>query len=461
MFLILGFFACLIMRNALNNMQQLRVIQEDISELDLITRIHSGINRQLREGILYLVSLQPRALEGFRESGVVVKSSLAQWAKFTKSSGIIKDEEERLKAVKYIENKYNLVMQDFKQAFALAEFGHKQEALSLIKGNTEPGARIILFEEFEQEIGDQIDKFKDTHDNALLGMVFMPWVAGKNRDNLRFAREITRTFINIDRLNAAINRQAGEAIVYLIASDKEDKSEIIRPNPEIARLFREWRRDTQTGIGLSSKEAAQKLKDIETIETEYTESVTFLGQANALKASGDNEQMLGVLGQSLEPLLDDTLLVRISAASTEAKLAIALRHEKLFNSTFSSALQGVTVLLGIFILIILVYIKLIRGMIISLNKLEAGTKVIAKGDLEHWIDLKYKDELGELASSFNKMAQDLQKSKKEIVHARDYTEKILRSMNDALIVVSPPGEIQIVNTATCNLLGYKEEELVG
>jgi PAS domain S-box-containing protein len=50
---------------------------------------------------------------------------------------------------------------------------------------------------------------------------------------------------------------------------------------------------------------------------------------------------------------------------------------------------------------------------------------------------------------------------RDIVSAKDYTEKILRSMNDALVVVSPKGDIQAVNTATCIMLGYDEKELLG
>jgi PAS domain S-box-containing protein len=59
------------------------------------------------------------------------------------------------------------------------------------------------------------------------------------------------------------------------------------------------------------------------------------------------------------------------------------------------------------------------------------------------------------------MAESFHKSSDDIISAKDYTEKILRSMNDALVVVSTKGDIRVVNTATCIMLGYDEEELVG
>jgi PAS domain S-box-containing protein len=55
----------------------------------------------------------------------------------------------------------------------------------------------------------------------------------------------------------------------------------------------------------------------------------------------------------------------------------------------------------------------------------------------------------------------LQKSYDAIAAVKNYTENILRSLMNALIVVAPDGIIQAVNVAACSLLGYSETELVG
>ncbi|MGB2987642.1 MAG: PAS domain S-box protein [Phycisphaerae bacterium] len=44
--------------------------------------------------------------------------------------------------------------------------------------------------------------------------------------------------------------------------------------------------------------------------------------------------------------------------------------------------------------------------------------------------------------------------------AKDYTDNIIRSMIDMLVVVAPDGTIRTVNEATCSVLGYPEEELI-
>ena len=49
----------------------------------------------------------------------------------------------------------------------------------------------------------------------------------------------------------------------------------------------------------------------------------------------------------------------------------------------------------------------------------------------------------------------------ELARARDYTDNIIKSMIDTMLVVNPDGKIQTINPATVELLGYKEDELIG
>jgi two-component system cell cycle sensor histidine kinase/response regulator CckA len=58
------------------------------------------------------------------------------------------------------------------------------------------------------------------------------------------------------------------------------------------------------------------------------------------------------------------------------------------------------------------------------------------------------------------MAQDLKKSRDEIVSSKEFSENILRSMFSALIIVSEKGAIQEVNQFGLELLGYTKNELL-
>jgi len=59
------------------------------------------------------------------------------------------------------------------------------------------------------------------------------------------------------------------------------------------------------------------------------------------------------------------------------------------------------------------------------------------------------------------MTENIGKSRDETVTTKDYVDNIMKSMVDSLIVVDPNEVIQTVNKATCQILGYVEEELIG
>jgi PAS domain S-box-containing protein len=82
---------------------------------------------------------------------------------------------------------------------------------------------------------------------------------------------------------------------------------------------------------------------------------------------------------------------------------------------------------------------------------------VANGDLNTLLKIERNDEIGTLADSFNKMTEDLRRT----TISKDYVDNIIGSMNDTLVVVDPDAKIISVNKATCELLGYKEDELTG
>lgn len=86
-----------------------------------------------------------------------------------------------------------------------------------------------------------------------------------------------------------------------------------------------------------------------------------------------------------------------------------------------------------------------------------AAQALAAGNLSQRVTPESNDELGQLAISFNQMAEALERN----AVARAYLDNVVRSMSESLIVVSPKGVIETVNPASCSLLGYSEAALVG
>ena len=109
--------------------------------------------------------------------------------------------------------------------------------------------------------------------------------------------------------------------------------------------------------------------------------------------------------------------------------------------------------LGVAFLMILRLQKTITEPILSLHEV---TSKVAKGDFLTKAEISSRDEIGQLAISFNKMIDNLQKT----TVSKEYMDNIMKSMTDTLLVINQDALIKTVNHATCNILGYKEDELL-
>ncbi|WP_205747313.1 ATP-binding protein [Desulfopila sp. IMCC35006] len=127
------------------------------------------------------------------------------------------------------------------------------------------------------------------------------------------------------------------------------------------------------------------------------------------------------------------------------------------------ALYFRTALLALFCLFfgIIVALYFASKLTRPIDTLAHVTKLVSRGDLSARTDIRTGDELEDLGQSFNTMTERLQTAQEEMIAAREYTENIIKSMNDTLIVLSPDGVIVRANTASSRLLGYDEGELIG
>jgi len=111
----------------------------------------------------------------------------------------------------------------------------------------------------------------------------------------------------------------------------------------------------------------------------------------------------------------------------------------------------------VFIIGYLIAVKIVE----PLKVLSAVAVKIGSGDFTSKAVVTTKDEIGDLALSFDKMGESLKRLLSEITLAKDYTDNIIQSIGDALLVAHPDGTIVTVNKASTELTGYSQEELLG
>jgi diguanylate cyclase (GGDEF)-like protein/PAS domain S-box-containing protein len=92
-----------------------------------------------------------------------------------------------------------------------------------------------------------------------------------------------------------------------------------------------------------------------------------------------------------------------------------------------------------------------------IRELRVQAEKLSDADFGEPLQVLKGDELGDLAEVFNNMREKLQRT----TLSRDYVDRVLSSMNEAVIVTNADGAITRVNEATLRMLGYSEDELIG
>ena len=112
--------------------------------------------------------------------------------------------------------------------------------------------------------------------------------------------------------------------------------------------------------------------------------------------------------------------------------------------------------LGALALSVLVALRVSRVVIEPLRQLTESAEAIRHGDFDRRVRTESADELGQLASTFNRMAEDLAEFRKsnlgEVIRAKETLEATLTALPDAVVVIDAEGGIASLNAAADQLL---------
>lgn len=102
-----------------------------------------------------------------------------------------------------------------------------------------------------------------------------------------------------------------------------------------------------------------------------------------------------------------------------------------------------------------------RSILAPLGVLTKGVERFGAGDFSHRIILKRSDELGQLARTFNTMAENIERFQDSLRQSEDRYRDIVENSRDLICTHDLDGRILSVNRAFEELLGYRAEQLIG
>ena len=253
-----------------------------------------------------------------------------------------------------------------------------------------------------------------------------------------------------------------------------DVSEIIAHAKDSLYDYRLGRTDVVASIDLLVNKAIDEINQIEVLATDQDELANIYEIIRAAQRfkqaiyAFETEVQEGYRGGSSAREMEDIAVReadRIASLGREAASYVSRKIEEKNNaileiSAFSQKMLTLVLFIAILATIINAYF-MARALGKPIKQLVDGTNRLAEGDLTHRVSVHSRDEIGQLAAAFNTMAEKLKKSRQELLTAKAFTDNIIRSMSNSLLVINKDQTIRTANQATYDLLGYTREELIG
>jgi two-component system sensor histidine kinase VicK len=148
-------------------------------------------------------------------------------------------------------------------------------------------------------------------------------------------------------------------------------------------------------------------------------------------------------------------------------------HVGMSQESISTTAGKFTRYLLLFVLLLLIVgsnVAYIAGSVVSrpIMELRNSVEIFGNGDLDHKASISSQNEVGQLADSFNDMADHIgylikekEKAAKEVLETRNYLTKIVSGSLDGIIVIDDAGKIEFANEAFIQIAEADESQLIG
>lgn len=164
-------------------------------------------------------------------------------------------------------------------------------------------------------------------------------------------------------------------------------------------------------------------------------------------------------GAVIDSYMDYAIPVTVDG---EVRYIVYLNDGKQEISELSSRYFAIVMQAMMFGLVVAILLSFLLSKTITtpLENITQGAKRIADGDLGQELPIQSSDEIGELTSAFNYMAQALHKTLNEVQGERNKLETIFLHMTDGVAAFTFDGKLIHMNPATESYLGVRFEDKV-
>lgn len=440
------------------NVQLMDDIENKLKTIQSIIQTRTALNRQHKETVDFIVTGEADDKEEFDEFSHMVNQGFHQWLQIHGPEDAAQPNQV---SVRDLQNRYWALHNQVTSLFLLSSEEKPDEDSEELHA-VESG-----FEQLTKEIGthftEHIQSVKGSYDQMIFRFGMLPLM----RETILTQIQSTRLALGsvllteeFQHFNLETVRKTESFILERGNPDARAKLEVVRAQANAA--LRAWQVNLNSRKDFESEEDSHSQKSLNNIEHLFQGIEAAIQQVMALIEQGNTEAAEEFIEDEIEEeLLDEQLLPALIEASIRASEDIIMHQQALRHLTMSVGSQVLTFIAILSLILFGLLRRVIRGMVGSLTELEKGTEVIGSGDLSYRIHLQASNEFGQLANAFNHMCIKLQDTQDALLTEKIYSENIVASVNEIVIVLSLSHHIERVNPYACHTLGYSDQELLG
>ena len=225
------------------------------------------------------------------------------------------------------------------------------------------------------------------------------------------------------------------------------------------------RAETSTSLAAAARDALihaplEMQTSLATVLDHESQIRDHLSEAGALIRLGEIPRALEALTRA--DSLSAALSASLAAAQEAGLMDVARRSGALERLARDVSRTLVWVALAAVLGVLAIARVLHLRVSVPLRRLDAGMRAVSAGDLSGSVHAERADELGRLATLFNRMILELrQRERERESERREMTRSILDATLDAVITITPAGEITGWNPGARRIFGWPADQVMG
>ncbi|MHB8895052.1 MAG: sensor histidine kinase [Candidatus Geothermincolia bacterium] len=285
----------------------------------------------------------------------------------------------------------------------------------------------------------QLNRYLDNLDGAVQSLVILRIIGME--DTVASMRQHVAHTVHAESFTRYFNQQVKESLSYLVTGDPEDLLAVQEAQAQAAEALDTWGEQLeQLNDGAPTGKSTPLVDRLDSQYGAFNE--TWLKSA-ALARAGDTATAISYVESETGPAAQSSLTTAINK-EVEAQKKSLTEDADYISSTSTNAGWGVGLVGALLVLLALGGTFMVSRMVlVPVVQLRNAAQQFGEGGSDVAVEVKSKDELGELATTFNEMAAARAAAETELREARDELEdrveertKELERLNEELVGIN-------------------------